>query len=324
MRRSGSVLLLVIWMLFGCSLIVFAVARDAIDGLAQGTAAFRRAAAGAAARSAVHVAVANLARYEPQPARMLRESPPDDFRKHAADRPVGWYVARTRHPADAKEYALSSEQARMPLSALTTSAVAVLFPDATKRQRYASQVASRRLAPGGAVAAQTDPFRDSYELLTIGAASLGDLLGQDFNENGVEEDFESARPRTSPIPRPGVDRGIIDLVTAYTDNRFDPYEADRKLTEAYLTDWGSDILVAVARARDGRPPLQLLRPDDPAWAAFCRRALVNVSTFFRVTAFGAIDGDPVARCEAVVEYVTAAPGRQAPAYYRIAHWRQEL
>lgn len=336
-RRSGTVLLLVICILFGCSVIVFAAARLAVDGAAQGAARYRKSAANLAARGGVHVAVSNLARFEPQPARILRDTKLiDSFHTHRNDAPVGFFVAKTGFPpptapTDTTIFRIESEQARMPLSALTTAAVRLLFPDTTRQQRFKDVIARRKFRPatgGGPVSVQTDIFKHPYELLTIGAATREELFGQDFNDNAVLEDFENERNNSRVFGTLGtagaVDRGMLDLVTTFTDNRFDPYEADDKLRTKFLEDFGGAIKTKIDGAKTGRPPPNLLAPDDAVWTNYARANLTNVSTFFRIKSFGTLKGETIARAEAVVEFVPGDPKKDKESFYRIAYWRVDL
>ena len=325
-RRSGTVLLLVICLLFGCSVIVFAAARLSLDGAGQGAARFRRSAANWAARGGLNVAVSNLARYEPQPARMLRDTPPKSFQEHAKDKPVGWFVAKGAYVTDDKAFTIESEQARAPLSALTTAAITALFSK-TGQDRFKQAVASRKVkaTSGGITAERSEIFRHPYELLTIGVVTRNELFGQDFNDNGVLEDFETEHQPLSPIKSAsGPPRGLLDVVTACTDNRFDPYEASDDLRDKFLADFGKKVLGLLANAKAGRPPPQLIAPDDAVWVSYARANLVNVSTFFRIKAFGTIAGDPISRAEAVVEFVPGDPKKSIAPFYRIAQWRVDL
>lgn len=355
-RRLGSVLVLVLWMLVGVAAGVYALHGDVERSLTSAHVDFRRACARRVAEGGLHYTLAAMrARHPGAPEELLDEQPPPRFyHSHAGDE-MGWFIAETPYPVAGDAYGVRAEQGRMPLSNLTESALAALFPDRSRAERVASYIAScslfpraasRQAKPVGRAATHGRPDvpeaplpprlvrgpADLLELLAVDGVTHGDLLGEDWNGNGVRDPHEpalsSASGRPGPLTRLGgfeVDRGLQDAVTAFTDGRFAPLDAAPEVREAYLAAWPGPLArLASARRTDD---LAALAPRDRDWKKFALLNLVSRPTYFRVPVFGTFRGQPLWRLRVVVETVTSPRGASRPGegglHYRVIDWRQD-
>jgi hypothetical protein len=320
-------LAIVVWMLIGASVIVMATQQEALEGQEAAYDRFQRDQAVWAARGGVHYAIGYLDTFAPQPAMALQEKPAADYTsKFKEVAPIGWFIADYPYVAGAEQYGVRSEQARMPLSELTTSAVNVLFGSGQVRQNFLSFVAARRVlgATGAVKGERAQVFRHPFELLGIKEFTLGMLLGQDFNDNGVLEPHETGRPKTAQEAVRAasglrVDRGIVDIVTAFTDGKFDPYEASGPVRDIYLGDFpGKSEALGAA---EGREPPAAIAAGDADWTTFAGRSLTNTSSYFRIQCFGTLRGQPIARATCVVQYMEEDD--VSLNWFRIVDWRQD-
>ncbi len=328
-RRDGSVLLVVVWLLIASSMLVFAAQGEALENQRGAYARFQRAATLWTARGGVHHTVAYLMSFAPQPALALQVEPKPGFYEEFRDqKPLGWFVGSLPYRTGTANLGPTSEQARMPLSKLTTAAAAVLIPDSSMRQAFQDHVTARRVlsdgSGGGPRVEQAQVFRHALELLFIPGFTLAALMGQDWNDNGVLDPHEVDRAATGPNEvRLGsglaVDRGIIDVVTAFSDGKFDPYEAPAHVRNLYLGDWpGKADVISLS---DGRPPPAIFGPSEPEWTTFSTEALTNVTSYFRIQCFGTLKGEPMARVRCVVEYMEEKD--VVGGWFRIVDWRQD-
>lgn len=363
--RRGSILVVVVWLLVACSILVFAAQREARQAEKDALARFQRDAAAWAATGAVYYSAAWLASYEPEPGKALQAKPDPDFHEvHKADEPIGWFVAPRPHPTNEESrqtrFCIVSEQSRMNLNALTTSAVEVLLPGEEDRQQFLEETSRRReeqarrreSAEGDSLAARptrTSPGEGSepaeemplwghpLELLTLEKFRLSSLMGQDWNDNYLLDPHEQGRRATTPErlkPRSGprVDRGIVDLVTTWTDGKLDPYEAEDLVLDAFLGEHASKAEELRAVAKD-RPEPASLAPTDGGWADFCKKHLTRASRFFRVQTYGTLHGEPIARVTAILEATASRAEAGQPAAragedkkargFRALYWRSD-
>jgi hypothetical protein len=333
-HRSGSVLLLVVLSLFVVAIAVGAAIDEATASATGARARYDRACLVLAARGGVHLTVGHLASFEPDVVAGLERLPKvEELTEHREDKPVGWFVARRAYPAGDAENGIEAEEGRMPLSALTTGAARVLFGTGAIQQQYREYVATRRaLAEAAKAAARTSAqsgpiefFRNPLELFVLKDLTRGMLMGQDWNDNAVLEDFEdggSDHPANGPVPaNGGPNRGLMDIVTGAT-TRFNPYVAAPGTREIFLADADPELLSRIERRVKERPAPASLDPGNPAWLQLCANMTADIH-YFRIKSFGTRGGQPCVRTECVVEYLKNEEGdRKAPGLFRVADWRE--